>query len=285
MIRFGGPVFCKDDSKRCDPEWLVNEHKKKGYKAAYAPPVDLSQTDEIKKIRRAFEEADIMIAEVGYWENLMDLDLETRAANRKKMTEALALAEELGANCAVDIFGSYVTGKGDAKQCGRNFSNEAFEDAVYMARFFIDEVKPKTAYFTYEVFPFSVVDSVDSIERLIRAVDREKFGVHLDLSNMINCPRLYWENAELARECVKRFGNRIVSSHVKDLKMIEPAITVIFNEVMPGEGVIDFGAYARALNFLPHDVPFMIEHLKTEEEYDRAAAHIRAEVKKAGIDI
>ena len=285
MIRFGGPVFGLNGTEATDPERLADEHKKKGYRAAYAPRLSLAWTDEIKAFRRAFERADVMIAEVGYWENLMDLDPGARESNRREMTEALALAEELGARCAVDIFGSYCYGKGDETHDARNFSDEAFEEAVYMARYFIDAVKPKTAYFTYEVFPFSIVDSPDSIERLIAAVDREQFGVHLDLTNMINCPRLYWDNAGLAVECARRFGDRIVSSHVKDIKMKQPALSVMLEEVLPGTGAVDFGAYARTLDGLPRQIPFMMEHLSTEEEYDRAAAHIRAEVKRAGITI
>ena len=285
MIKFGGPVFGGDEKNYSDPEWLVAEHRKKGYTAAYAPRLSIGQTDEIRNARRVFEAADIMIAEAGYWENLLDLDPDARAANRKKMVETLALAEELGARCAVDIVGSYCYGSGSSKHDAKNFSPEAFEEAVYMARYFIDEVKPKTAYFTYEMFPFSAADSPDAIEKMIIAVDREKFGVHLDLTNLINCPRLYWDSAGLVKECVSRFGDRIVSAHVKDIKMAEPAMSVILEEVIPGAGMVDFGAYARALHVLPRVIPFMMEHLNTESEYDRAAAHIRAEVKKAGIDI
>jgi sugar phosphate isomerase/epimerase len=293
MIRLGAPVNMPEKAPGPgedhgavvdDPRELVLAHKAKGYRAAYAPKVTLKEPEKIKAVREAFAAEDIMIAEVGYWDNIMDLDPKERAYQRANMVNALAIAEELGAKCAVNIFGSYAVLKnGNAQHAARNFSSEAFEDAVDMARYFIDEVKPKTAYFAYEIFPFSVVDTPEMIEKLIWAVDRKQFGVHLDLVNLINCPRAYWNNADIARECVARFGHRIVSAHVKDIKMKEPAISVILNEVICGTGVIDHGTFAKVLHDLPQDIPFMLEHLNSEAEFDQAAAWVRARAAEQGV--
>jgi sugar phosphate isomerase/epimerase len=203
----------------------------------------------------------------------------------ERMTNALYLAEEVGACCAVDIFGSYVHGKGDAKFTAENFSDDAFADAVDIARQLIDTVKPKTAYFTYEIFPFNIVDSPEMIEKLIRAVDREKFGVHLDLCNLINGPRAYFSSGDIMRDCVKRFGDKIVAAHVKDIKLKEPAVSVILEEVMPGEGGIDMRAFIREIHKLPQQVPFLMEHLSSEAEYDKAAEYIRRCAREENIII
>ena len=34
-----------------------------------------------------------------------------------------------------------------------------------------------------------VIDSTDMVVKLIKAVDRKQFGVHLDVVNLVNCPR------------------------------------------------------------------------------------------------
>ena len=281
MIRFGGRVF----TSAADPREIAKLHKSKGYTAANVPKTPLEDKEKIRAVREAFAAENIMLAEVGYWENLVDIDEAARKSNMENMTKALYLAEEVGARCAVDTFGSYVRGKGNQKFSGKNFSDDAFADAVDIARSLIDTVKPKTAYFTYEMFPFNVVDSPEMIEKLIRAVDREMFGVHLDLCNLINCPRAYFSSGDIMRDCVKRFGNKIVSAHVKDIKLREPAISVILEEVMPGEGGIDMHAYIREIHKLPFDIPFMMEHLQTEEEYDRAAAYIRKCAREENIII
>ena len=286
MIRLGGPVFMKketgagagqDHGARVDDVVaLVRKHKEKGFRAAYAPQVRLDETDRIRAIRDAFHKADIAIAEVGYWRNLLMLNAEEAKVHRDRVQEALALADELGAGCAVDTLGSYVEQDTGIWHTARNFSQEAFDAAVEMARFFIDEVKPKRTYFTYEIFPFNVIDSPEAIRKLIDAVDRDRFGVHMDLVNLANCPRAYFSSGEIIRRCVELFGDRIASAHAKDILMEEPTISVILREVCPGRGNLDYGAYLRELHKLPQEVPLMMEHLRTEEEYDQAAAHIRS---------
>lgn len=124
MIRFGAPVFLSENersgcageshgSSANDPEALARAAKAKGYTAVYAPKIPISDTARIHTVRDVFKRSDIIIAEVGYWDNLVDTDDTARAKNRTAMTEALALAEELHAQCAVDIFGSYCRGNGN----------------------------------------------------------------------------------------------------------------------------------------------------------------------------
>jgi sugar phosphate isomerase/epimerase len=296
MIRFGGPVFMDGDTKAAgagesygavayDPVALAKAHRRKGFTAAYAPKVDLKDTARIRAVCEAFAKEGVMIAEVGFWDNLVDTDPATRAVNRKCMVEALALAEELGARCAVNIFGSYCHGNGNSQHVPKNFSEEAFDEAVEIARGFIDEVKPKRAFFTYEIFPFSVVDSPAEIARLIEAVDRRQFGVHLDLVNLINSPRAYWSSGVIMEDCVKLFGDRIVAAHAKDISMREPAISVILEEVVAGEGRLDIAAFLRGLHKLPQEIPLMMEHLNSEAQYDCAAAHYRKVAAQEGISI
>jgi sugar phosphate isomerase/epimerase len=280
MLRLGGPVFA---DHLADPEQLAREHQKKGYTAAFAPPVLKNDAAAIARVRRAFEQAGVMIAEVGFWENLVDTDPRERAANRRIMAETLALADELGARCAVNIFGSYCHGNGNSCHAAANFSEDAFAEAVTMARDFIDAVKPKTAFFAYEAFAFNLVDSPEMIARLVKAVDRKQFGVHLDLANLIGSPRAYWNSGAILRECIRLFGDRIVSAHVKDIRMREPALSVMLEETVPGRGMLDIAAFIRELHALPQAVPFMMEHLKSEAEYDEAAAYIRKLARAEGI--
>ena len=138
MIRLGGPIFL-DASQAAgageshgavatDPELLARKHQEKGFRAAYAPQVSLSDRDRVRDIRRAFEAADIAIAEVGYWRNGFHLDEQEAKTYRSEMLESLALADELGACCAVTNLGSYVT-ETVKHHAPRNFSGEAFDAA------------------------------------------------------------------------------------------------------------------------------------------------------------
>lgn len=81
------------------------------------------------------------------------------------------------------------------------------------------------------------------------------------------------------------FGDRIVSVQAKDVWLEEPSISVILREVRPGSGHLDYAAYLHALDGLRHEVPLMMEHLPSEQEYDLAADHIRAVAQREGIEV
>src|SRR5512143_202184 len=102
-IRLGGPVFIDSD----DPGMLAREHRRLGYRAAYVPKVESHDKDRIQAIVKEFAAQDVVIAEVGAWVNMLDPDAEKRRKDLEYVEQRLALAEEVGARCCVDIAGSY----------------------------------------------------------------------------------------------------------------------------------------------------------------------------------
>lgn len=262
---------------------LARAHRERGLSAAYCPQVALDDGERLREVREAFAAEGILLAEVGGWRNMLHPDAAEARRERQRMAEYLAIADEVGALCAITCIGS-PGGPGQGSHDAFNFSADAFAAAVDNARWLIDTVKPKRARFVYEIYPFSVADSPANIRRLLDAVDRPQFAAHMDLVNLVNCPRLYYENAALARESVRLFGDRIVSAHAKDLAMREE-VSVIMHEVRPGRGVIDYRAYLRVLHELPQAVPLMLEHLPTQQEYDLGADYIRKVAGAEGIPL
>jgi sugar phosphate isomerase/epimerase len=268
-IRLGGPVFLKSD----DPGQLAAEHSRLGYSAAYCPLADLKDTERLRAIERAFSANNIIIAEVGAWKNLLDPDAQKRAANLRYVTERCALAEAVGARCCVDIAGSYnpeIWYGPDPK----NLSKQFFDATVENCRAILDAVKPKRTKFTIEMMGWNLPDGPDSYLELIRAVDRPAFAVHLDVCNGVNSPARFYNNAAFISDCFAKLGRWIASCHAKDLRWI-PEYSVHFEEVIPGRGRIDYGRYLSELAKLPNEVPLMLEHLKTPQEYDEGARYIR----------
>jgi sugar phosphate isomerase/epimerase len=263
-IRLGGPVFNMPQ----DPEEMALAHRKLGYRAAYCPGVGLNDKERIRDISAAFAKHDVVIAEVGRWVNLLDADPAKRAANLKLVTEGLALAEAIGARCCVDIAGSYNPKVWYGPDPG-NYSQKFFDEVVENARKIIDAVKPTRAKFTYEAMGWAIPDNPDSYLKLIKAVDRPAFGVHLDPCNMINCPQRFYNTTALLDECFDKLGPWIVSCHAKDLTW-DVEMNIHFREVTVGAGTIDFTTYLKRLTALPGDATLMIEHMANAEEYDKA---------------
>jgi len=58
---------------------------------------------------------------------------------------------------------------------------------------------------------------------------------------------------------------------------------VHFEEVVPGRGQLDYSTYLGELAKLGREVPLMLEHLKTAEEYDEGRLYIRQVGDKMGL--
>jgi sugar phosphate isomerase/epimerase len=181
----------------------------------------------------------------------------------------------------VDIAGSY-NPKVWYGPHPKNLSQEFFDATVENCRKVIDAVKPKRTVFSLEIMGWSLPDGPDSYLKLLKAIDRKAFGVHLDICNGINSPEKFYRNAEYSRECFRKLGPHIVSCHAKDLAW-RPEFNLHFVEVIPGTGEIDYAPILEELARLKVDAPLMMEHLKNAEEYAQGAAHIRAVAEKVGV--
>jgi len=276
-IRLGGPIFLKSD----DPREQAREHRRLGYSAATCPRAKAEDTGRVGAIEQAFAAEDVLIAEVGTWVNMLDPDQEKRRANMRFVTERLALAEAVGARCCVNIAGSY-NPKVWYGPHPANLSQGFFDATVENCRRVIDEIKPKRTRFTLEMMGWSLPDGPDSYLKLIKAIDRKAFGVHMDVCNAINSPQRYYRNAEFITECFRKLGRWVVSCHAKDLEWLVE-MNVHFLEVVPGRGKVDYRAYLREIARLPVEAPVMMEHLKSAEEYEEGKKYIQGVARELGL--
>jgi sugar phosphate isomerase/epimerase len=278
-VRLGGPIFLKSD----DPAALAREHRTWGYSAAYCPNAAVEDGDRVRAIREAFAREQVVIAEVGAWRNMLDPDEKTRAENLAYVIQRMALAEAVEARCCVNIAGSYnpTVWYGPHPE---NLSKTFFDATVANCRTIIDAVKPRRTTFSIEMMGWSLPDGPDAYLKLIRAVDRPAFAVHMDVCNGVNSPERFYRNADFTRECFSKLGKWIVSCHAKDLAFV-PEYNVHFAEVVPGRGQIDYATYLRELSKLPVDAPLMLEHLKTAEEYTEGRDYIQRMAREAGVQL
>lgn len=268
-LRLGGPLFKKYQG----PEEWARTVKAYGYSAAYCPVGLDAKLDDIKKYEQEAKKQDIIIAEVGAWSNPISPDAKTAAEAFEKCTRSLDLADKIGASCCVNIAGS----KNLENWAGphpENFSEETFDQIVETTRKIIDEVRPTRTFFTLEAMPWVFPESPDSYLRLIKAIDRKSFAVHLDPVNMVTSPAVFFRNGDLIEECFKKLGPYIKSCHAKDLILKQGTFMPEFKEVRPGLGAMDYRIFLSELRKFP-EVPLMMEHLQTAEEYLEGADFIR----------
>ncbi|HUW83675.1 MAG TPA: TIM barrel protein [Phycisphaerae bacterium] len=277
-MRLGGTLFRKFD----DADGWVAAVQHYGYRAAYCPVDSDAEQSLVRAYVEAAKRADIVIAEVGAWSNPLSPDGQERAAALEKCKQQLDLADRVGACCCVNIAGSRGP-KWDGPD-PHDLTDETFDAIVESVREIIDAVRPTRTFYTLEPMPWMYPDSAESYERLIEAVDRNRFGVHFDPVNLINSPQRYFENAALIRDFVHRLGPHIKSCHAKDTLMAD-RLTVHLDEARPGAGNLDFRVLLMQLARLGPDLPLLLEHMQEEADFLAAAEYIRGEAQEVGVSL
>ena len=266
-MRLGGNVFYGGS----DAKEYALLHVKKGFGAALCPDwISMDRPEEVREFKKIMQEYDIRIAEVGAWCNPLHPDKKEAEEKIQFMIKRLELAEELEACTCVNILGTkqIQTWFGADKAC---YSEQFFEEAVKVSQRIIDAVKPTKTKLSFEMMPYCFLDSPQEYLRFLEAVDREAAGVHLDICNTMNHPRRFYNNGAFIRETFGLLKEKIVTMHLKDIALRTDELTVMFDEVLLGTGGIEYPVLMEEIAKLPEDTPAMLEHLETEEEYDKAA--------------
>jgi len=269
IMRLGAPVM---DGVSSPEEW-ISYHQKHGYRAAYSPIHNVDELESKKDYIKAAEKHDIVLAEIGAWSNPMSLDAEIRKKALEHCKTQLFIADEMGTKCCVNIAGNL--GEPWDSHSARNFTKEAFDLIVDTTRDIIDSVKPKRTFYTLEMMPWMYPYDEDSYLELIKAIDRDHFAVHLDIVNVINSPLKYYNTTQIIKDTFAKLGKYIKSIHVKDITMSQN-LTVHLDEIIPGKGNFDHKTLIEEVRKLDENIPLMLEHLGTKEEYIEAGEYIKS---------
>ena len=277
-MRLGGPIF----AEYSDPDGWIAALQEAGYRAATCPVGSDASASTIAAYASAAAAADVVIAEVGAWSNPLSPDEQERKQATIKCQEQLALADEIGALCCVNISGS--RGERWDGPHPDNLTPETFDMIVESTRAILDAVKPTRTFFTLETMPWMYPDSAQSYLDLIEAIDRPQCAAHLDPVNLVCSPQRYFDNAALLRGCFQKLGPYIKSCHAKDI-VLRDTLTTHLDEVCPGRGALDYAVYLRELSRLDPDVPLMLEHMHRQEDYREGARYIRTVASRVGVTI
>lgn len=277
-MRLGGPIF----EKTTDPERWALAVRRAGYRAAVCPLEPGADADALRLFRRAAADKDIVIAEVGAWCNPISPDDSIRRAAILKCQEHLQLADLVAARCCVNVPGSRGT-----HWCGPHpddLSDATFDLIVDSVREIIDAVRPVRTYYTLEMMPWVHPNAHDTYLKLIQAIDRPRFGVHFDPVNVINSPYRYYENARLLQVMIQALGPHLRSCHAKDV-LLSDKMVVHLDEVRPGLGKLDYATFLREIEKIDPDMPLIMEHLDSAQEYEQAAQYIRSVAQQENVSI
>ena len=278
-MRLGGSVMKPYSSPK---EWLSHV-KELGYSAVIFPVESTAPLSVIREYEQVCRDNDLLIGEVGAWRNVMARDEKERAANLDWNIRQLELAETVGANCCVNISGSFAD-MWDGYHPALD-TRETWALVVENTQRIIDAVKPTHTAYSLEPMPWMVPESPEQYLQLLRDVDRPAFKVHLDYCNMLNSIERYRHASEFITHCFDLLGENIVSIHAKDALILQGGLPIVINEVMPGQGSLDLSLVTSLAHGLGDDTPVFVEHLDTHEQYMQAVAAMREAAQKAGVPV
>lgn len=255
-----------------NPVQWARKHKELGLEAINFSVTCRDNRETADEYVRQARLMGLTIAEVGVWKNTMSPNKEKREEAVKYAIGQLALADRIGARCCVNIMGA----RGDRWDGAYkdNFSKETWKLGVETIRMIIDEVKPRNTFFTIESMPWMIPQGPDEYLRLIDAVERDEFAVHLDLFNWITTPQRYFFNEEFIDECVEKLGTKIKSCHLKDVRM-EEEYTLHFTETAVGCGGVNIRYLIDRVCEADPEMTFIIEHLNSDEEYLKSVSYVK----------
>ncbi len=78
-------------------------------------------------------------------------------------------------------------------------------------------------------------------------------------------------------ECFDILGDRIRSCHIKDVHL-DDRYTLRLEECAPGEGEFPLRYYVSKINEADPEMPVILEHLNTDEEYIRYMGYLKEEL-------
>ena len=124
----------------CPREWeeLLARSRFKAVTAPFSMHTSRKETDAY---RAACDRHGVVIAEIGIWKNIFDPDPATAAEALDYAVGQLALADELGIPCCVNIAGTAGAAGWDAADPS-NFTEETYERIIRSVREIIDRVEP-----------------------------------------------------------------------------------------------------------------------------------------------
>ncbi len=255
------------------PEEWAAKHVALGCEAVVFPVDYLAGEQVIDSYMNAAKAAGLRIAEVGVWRNVIAANPTERAQAVAYAIGQLRMADHIGAACCVNIAGAAGGNRWDGF-CRENFSKEAWAATVAAVRQIVDTVNPVHTKYSLEPMPWMIPSGPEEYLQLLHHIERDNVGVHMDMVNMINCPKRYFFQEEFMEQCFDLLKGRILGCHLKDIHLRQE-YTFQLAECACGDGELNLQLYTSLATKENADMPMIIEHLSTDEAYEQSIRYVQ----------
>jgi len=261
--------------------------------------IDTLDKKKCKKIRDAFRDENLLIAVISADGNLVHADPDKRKKNIERVKTLIKFSHDLGCSYVVSESGTFNPTRNWIYH-PKNDTEEAYEETL---KTIIDIVKYAYDYgavFLIEVYINSVINSVESVQRLFADVNHKSLGLLMDPANYFNLCNLDRMDSELDR-MFDALGDKVKVAHAKDIKKADD-MTAKHDEINlknsrniertfinsggvelngPGLGVLNYNKFLNRLYRIDPNIPLIVEHLDFDD-IKRAKKFVDEKLKEIG---
>jgi sugar phosphate isomerase/epimerase len=211
-------------------------------------------------------ELDLVIGEAVPGTNLMTRDLHARAQRIESLRAWLVKADRMGCRSVVVLIGSVDASDRIAAPHPYMFTDECRAEFREVVLRVLDGLELAVTRLLVEPWNTSFFYRPRDILAFLESVDDPRLGVHLDQMNMVDQDTFYC-STELINQTFDLLAPHAGSVHFKDIAWDSTHMFLKFDEVLIGDGVLDYRTYLSRLFGLGRDLTCYCEHLQDEAEY------------------
>lgn len=254
-----------------------------GLSAVPAPQRLATMSDEeCAEFGEAARDLGLVVGEAGMWDNLMTTNRDLQRGRIERVRTLLRKADLMGCRCVVTLVGSrHPSGHFLAPDAEMMSSAGAVAFREVVLRI-LDGLALERTRYSIEPWSNSFFYEPEDIAAFLASVDHPALGLHLDLVNMVS-RRTYFDTAGLAFRTFALLGARIEGAHLKDLRWDYEYMILKWDEVLVGDGVMDYPALLGGLAELDQDIACFCEHLPSEAAYAENFARVHQAAAGAGL--
>ena len=211
------------------------------------------------KITAAFEKAQLRVAALAAYYNIVDPDLVRRHRSEERMRAVLTNWKRLGSPIVCTETGT-LNEKSEWAESPENYTEAAYVKCRDIIAGLAAHAQAAGATLAIEAYWRNVIDSAARAERLFKDVSSPALQLVMDPSN-------YFRNADLPRmrpileDLFRRVGSHVVIAHAKDVKATPTG------QDLPAAGLggLDYPLFLGLLARLDKPLDLIIEHLELDD--------------------
>ena len=215
--------------------------------------------------------------------NLMVRDGALRAERIEGLRAILRTSDLMQCHGSVILVGSVAAADRIAATDPYMFTDECRAEFREIVLRVLDGLDLRHTKLLIEPWPNSFFYRPEAILDFLQSLDHPQVALHLDQMNMVG-QDTYFHTTDLINTTFDLLSTYIGGVHFKDVLWDWSHMLLRFDEVLIGDGVLDYQTYLRRLLELEGDVICFCEHLPAESEYAENFSRLHELARQLGFE-